>query len=370
MSFVVLSGADLKQLLRGLKPSDVESLAEVLGQALVQYSCRDERQYQPERSVITRPGGQVSLFMPATTEQLIGVKIVGIRPSLDPTSVSPDAKLRPALQSALTICDALGHAVGIINAAELTAFRTALGSILLYRYRHATENIVVFGAGKQALWHIRLAVLLRGHDIRKITVVNRSSQRTQDLIDSLHELGLPPQTNLEAFGGQESAANSLEELLVNADVIFCTTPSTKPLFPAAFLTSENARAKTRFISAIGSYRPDMAEVDPELWKTVVDPSGLVSDQVWNGRIAVDSRDGCLQEAGELITGGISANQMLEVGQIENSRMDPESCGMTQWLESGLVFYKSVGVGIMDMAVGSKLMQLAQSKDIGTHLESF
>ncbi|RYP79420.1 hypothetical protein DL769_002969 [Monosporascus sp. CRB-8-3] len=370
MTFVVLSGADLKQLLRGLRPCDVESLAEVLGQALVQYSCRDERQYQPERCVVTRPGGQVSLFMPATTEQSIGVKIVGIRPSLDPTSVSPDEKLMPALQSALTICDTLGHAVGILNAAELTAFRTALGSILLYRYRHATENIVVFGAGKQALWHIRLAVLLRGHNIRRITVVNRSSQRTQDLVDSLRESGLPSHISLEAFGGQESAANLLEELLVSADVIFCTTPSTRPLFPAAFLMSENARAKTRFISAIGSYRPDMAEIDPELLRTVVNPTGLLSDQVWNGRIAVDSRDGCLQEAGELIAGGISANQIIEVGQIENSRMGSESRGMKQWLESGLVFYKSVGIGIMDMAVGSKLMQLAQSKGIGTHLESF
>ncbi|KAH8745362.1 ornithine cyclodeaminase [Diaporthe sp. PMI_573] len=368
MTFTVLPDSDVEELLRDLEPRDVSSLAGELGQALVQYSCRNERQYQPDRCVITRPGGQVSLFMPMTTEHSIGVKMVGISPSQDPAGISPHTLPRPSLQSALTICDSLGRAVGILNAAELTAFRTALGSILLYRLRHTTENIIVFGAGKQALWHIRLAVLLRGNDIQKVTVVNRSSQRIQELIDSLHESGLPSHIRLEAF--VEKTESTLEDLVASADVIFCTTPSTTPLFPASFLMSEKARVKTRFISAIGSYRIDMKEVDPELLKTVVDPSGLLSGQVWRGRIAVDSIEGCLKEAGELIAGGIRANQMLEVGQIEDVRMKDSPSGLQEWLESGLVIYKSVGVGIMDIAVGSKLLQLAQAKNIGVHLESF
>ncbi|KAH7124358.1 hypothetical protein EDB81DRAFT_890466 [Dactylonectria macrodidyma] len=113
--------------------------------------------------------------MPATTQHLIGGKIVGISPSIDPTTIAPGTKPPPALKNALTICDATGQAMGILNAAELTAFRTALGSMLLYRLRLITENILVFGAGKQALWYIRLSRLLRSQDIRTVTIVNRSS---------------------------------------------------------------------------------------------------------------------------------------------------------------------------------------------------
>ncbi|KAF2127342.1 NAD(P)-binding protein [Dothidotthia symphoricarpi CBS 119687] len=370
MPFAVLSDTDVKAVLRDLKPFEVTNIADDLVQAFVQYSCHDEQQYQPHRNVITRPGNQVSLFMPATTQQSIGVKIVGISPSQDPAGASQDAKLKPALQSALTICDALGQATGILNAAELTAFRTALGSILLYRLRQVTENIVVFGAGKQALWHIRLAILLRGQDIRKITVINRSSRRTQELFDAITESGLPLHIDLEAFGEKEDDKVTLEDVVTAADAIFCTTPSTTPLFPATFMTSEKARVKTRFISAIGSYRLDMAEIDPELLKAVTDPSGSFSHQVWQGHIAVDSIEGCLQEAGELVTAGLSSDQMLEIGRMEDLRAKTNPSGLREWLESGFVIYKSVGIGIMDIAVGNKLVELARSKDIGIHLDSF
>ncbi|KAI1496177.1 hypothetical protein F5X99DRAFT_84433 [Biscogniauxia marginata] len=103
-----------------------------------------------------------------------------------------------------------------------------------------------------------------------------------------------------------------------ADVIFCTTPSTQALFPARYLTSEEARCKTRYIAAIGSYRLDMTEIDPELLKTIIDPQGVFSDQVWNGRVVVDSASGCLQEAGGLVKAGIGSDQMHEVGKLHHT----------------------------------------------------
>ncbi len=367
MTFTVLTDQDVKQIFRGLAVADVSALMQVLDQALAQYSCGDEQKYQPHRSVVPRPGGQVSLFMPATSPQSIGVKIVGISPSQDPAALPPGTKPPPALLSALTICDAAGQALGILNAAELTAFRTALGSMLLYRLRRRTGNILVFGAGKQALWHIRLAALLRGDDVRKVTIVNRSAERTQELISSLYESGWPSHVGLSRF---DAGKDNLEEFVSAADVIFCTTPSTEPLFPAAFLTSEKARAKSRFISAIGSYRLDMAEIDPELLRAVVDPSGVFSAEVWDSHIAVDSRDGCLQEAGELVTAGIAPASMLEVGQIHQLKLEGASPGLQRWLESGFVVYKSVGIGVMDIAIGGHLLQLARQKGVGLHIPSF
>lgn len=110
--------------------------------------------------------------MPAPTPQAIGVKMVSIAPPSGPTSAASEAAQPPppALRSVLTLCNAAGEAVGILNAAELTSFRTALGSTLLYQSRKETANVVVFGSGKQAQWHIRLAVMLRAKDIINLKI--------------------------------------------------------------------------------------------------------------------------------------------------------------------------------------------------------
>ncbi|KAI1675623.1 Ornithine cyclodeaminase [Pyrenophora tritici-repentis] len=369
MAFTVLSDHDIKRLLGDLTSNDTHELIKALQEILVAYSCRNEQQFQPERGVVSRPDGQRSLFMPATTPQSIGVKIVGIAPSSGLTTTSLEASTPPpGIRSALTLCNAVGEAVGILNAAELTAFRTALGSMLLYQSRKETGNIVVFGSGKQAQWHIRLAVLLRAQDIRKIVIVNRSHERTKGLLANLVEdshLPWPSHIKLYQF---EEHNKKLEDVVVDADVIFCTTPATEPLFPAKFLTSERSRRKARYISAIGSYRLDMAEIDPELLKAIVDPSGIFSQQVWEGHITVDTREGCLQEAGELVSAGIDQSKMLEVGQIIESNGAPPA--RTEWLESGFVIYKSVGVGVMDIAVGRQLLQLAKAKGLGVTLATF
>lgn len=112
----------------------------------------------------------------------------------------------------------------------------------------------------------------------------------------------------------------------------------------------------------------MAEIDPELLKVIVDPSGIFSQQVWEGHIVVDTREGCLLEAGELVSAGIDQSKMLEVGQIIGS--NGVASVHTEWLESGFVVYKSVGVGVMDIAVGQKLLQLAKAKRIGLTLAAF
>lgn len=362
MPFTVLSDRNVNHILDTLSPSDVIELANALEKALTQYSCNNEQQYQPHRAVVDRDG-QVSLFMPGTTDQLLGVKIVGITPS---------EKLKPSeagLKSVLTLCDARGHAIGTLNAAALTAFRTALGSMLPYRFRRKTENIVVFGAGAQAMWHIRLALLLKEKDIKSVTIVNRSAERAQQLVESLKgnkQSPWPSHISLQVFDSN----NDLESLVVDADVLFFTTPSTQPVFPASYLTSEKARTKTRYLAAIGSYRLDMQEIDPELLKTVIDQSGPFADVGYRGSVAVDSRDGCLQEAGELVKAEIPTDKMLEIGQLFQTKNKENPDNLNKWLEDGFVIYKSVGTGVMDLAIGQELLRLAKVKNVGLTAEDF
>lgn len=111
----------------------------------------------------------------------------------------------------------------------------------------------------------------------------------------------------------------------------------------------------------------MQEIDPELLKNLSNPSGSFASQVYQGLITVDSIKGCMDEAGELVAAGLKPEQMLEVGKVDGLRKDDD---VQKWLEEGFVVYKSVGMGIMDIAIGKALMELAAQKGVGVHLGSF
>lgn len=44
--------------------------------------------------------------------------------------------------------------------------------------------------------------------------------------------------------------------------------------------------------------------------------------------------------------------------------------MAKWLQAGNVIYKSVGLGLMDLTVGMKVVEFARQKGVGTHVEGF
>lgn len=382
----VLSDTDLQSILHSLTPTDAQSLATTLEDAFIQYSCHGDAVHQPHRSVLTRPidasaedsgsSTATSIFMPATTPREIGVKIVGIASPPSSQQSQQQQAPKPGLKSILTLCTATGQPTGILNAAELTGFRTALGSMLLYRLRKDTSRIVVFGAGKQAEWHIRLAVLFRGADIKHITIVNGNKDRAKSLLDKLSaQQSWPKEITLDLFSPDTEdgdGAAGLEDLVVDADVLFFTTPSKTPLFPARYLLTDRALQKTRYFGAIGSYTLEMGEIDPELITAIgqTESSAPFAEQVWDGHIVVDSREACIQEAGEFVKSGLSPEKWLDVGQVVERLRKGRDGNMRKWLESGLVVYKSVGVGIMDISVGTALLGLATEKGVGTTVADF
>lgn len=44
--------------------------------------------------------------------------------------------------------------------------------------------------------------------------------------------------------------------------------------------------------------------------------------------------------------------------------------MVRWLRDGTVIYKSVGLGLMDLVVGTHLVEVAKRKNVGTIIEGF
>ncbi|KAJ9144619.1 Proline utilization protein [Pleurostoma richardsiae] len=381
--FSVLSDQDVKALFTNFTSDDVSRMASELESAFLSYSVGGQSAYQVHRQGVTRPDGQTTLFMPATLPSGVSVKIVGVPPPRPASAPGPP----PPLRGVLVLCDAEGRCVGVVNSEEFTAFRTALGAMLLYRRRRRTEHLVVFGAGKQALWHARLALVLRGADIKTVTVVNRSAPRARQLVERLRQMDLEGPSAVAAGvefvilepAGPRAGGEGQERLrsaVTRADAIFCTTPSTAPLFPAEWLTGEEARHKTRYVSAIGSYKLDMRELDPELLRAAASTDLCTyspHEGAVDGVIAVDSREACALEAGEVVDAELPPSAIVEAGELVNiwRTAGKEAVDrLDAWVSDGFVIYKSVGVGIMDLSLGKVLLDLAREKGVGYRQAQF
>jgi ornithine cyclodeaminase/alanine dehydrogenase-like protein (mu-crystallin family) len=227
----------------------------------------------------------------------------------------------------LTVATHDGDPYGFINAEETTAFRTALTSTLLLIRRRHLRTLAVFGSGKQAYWHIRLALKLRGHDIRTINIVNRGlSLRTKAFLSSFLTVDEATKAR-EGWSKTKFSIMSpeygeydrlIKDQLRAADCIITTVPSEAPLFDHLILTSTEGRKKGRLFIAIGSYKPHMIELPVELLHQAVqrnDHRHFHRHAQEGGVVVVDTLTGCLKEAGEIIQAKLNPMQLVEVGEL-------------------------------------------------------
>jgi ornithine cyclodeaminase/alanine dehydrogenase-like protein (mu-crystallin family) len=302
---------------------------------------------------------------------------------------------------------------------------------MLLKKRSNVHDLTVFGAGKQAYWHIRIALLLRGPDIHHLNIINRNFDNATSLVKKLYDAQSCPnlkpghpyievsRPNIQILTPSHGEyGRLLKNTVRGASVIFCTTPSLSPLFPASYLTNNEGRKKGRYIAAIGSYKPHMIELHPDILRQAVTPEHHHHHHKHaksGGAIIVDSVEACLKEAGEVIQAGLAGHEVVEIGELvmlkrdaearrkaaltrgssessldsagvelgdsgkkkqngskgsDGSTHDATDKGLKEWLERGNVIYKSVGLGLMDMVVGVELVRLADERGIGTRIESF
>ena len=245
-----------------------------------------------------------------------------------PSDSSTKAKDASTLRGSLTIMGHDGQPTGFLNAEEVTAFRTALASSLLLCRRSQLKTLTVFGAGKQAFWHIRLALLLRGHSIKHINIINRTlSLRTKHLLRSFldvdHRIKAQEGWSNARFAVMSPEYNEydriIKEQLRAADAIITTVPSTEPLFDHLILTSTEGRKKGRLLICVGSYKPHMIELPVEMLHQAVKPTHdhrhFHRHAAEGGVVVVDTLTGCLKEAGEIIQAGLSPMQLVEIGEL-------------------------------------------------------
>ncbi|KAI9931752.1 hypothetical protein AWENTII_001606 [Aspergillus wentii] len=471
MPLTILSHGQLSSLLLSLTRDEITSLQQNLADALRDYSTGSQEQgcaasYQPRRTAITRQNGCTTLFMPASTGQTIGMKMIslqdgdkagcatdsgfeipegeksssrsrssGFRSSMSSLSSDmsdlsvsshegdqslstssskslpsgcvnqqpvtgersssqvsntmgawPGAGTRDTSpQGSVTLLDGDSLPFGLLNAHELTPFRTALASTMLFNKRQRVRTVVVFGAGKQAYWHIRLALTLRGPDIHKVYIINRSFERAAELLKDIYAAENSSWRGDVKFSAVSSDFVEYPRLLNHAihkaDAIFCCTPSIEPLFPAELLTSREGRQKGRLVSAIGSYKSHMTELHPDILRDEVTVHSshrhFHKHTKRSGVVVVDSLDGALKEAGEIIQAGVKPSQVVELGELLMVRKesqagddDEDAKSLREWVQRGNVIFKSVGLGLMDLVTGGDLVRLARERNVGTTVEDF
>ncbi|CAK7269073.1 hypothetical protein SEPCBS119000_003385 [Sporothrix epigloea] len=341
MSLTILKDEEILDLLNNLTLDELEEFRGVLKQALYEYStgtqdAKSGEIQQPPRTSVTSPvTGGTTLFMPSCGSGGIGMKVITLsKPTKNtPTAAAATAGsaplpvIRPT--GALTLYSETGSPLAILHASTLTAFRTALASACLLQRRDHVRNITVFGCGEQAYWHVRLALLLRGSTIRHVNIISRRFDSARAFVARFYQMptaakereGWASDTKFSILTtGYIEYARLLQETLRSSDAIFCCTPSTEPLFDHRILTNHEGRRKGRLIVAIGSYTHDMRELPVELLRQATKQPERThlhyhKHAVEGGVVVVDTLDGALKEAGEIVDAGLAPRHLVELGEL-------------------------------------------------------
>lgn len=122
----------------------------------------------------------------------------------------------------------------------------------------------------------------------------------------------------------------------------------------------------------------MREIDGDLIRRAI-PSQQDhrSDRIPQGLLIVDSRESCLQEAGELIQAGVKGKDIHEIGELITIDRDGEGFGTSVTIEAdlahrsgGVTIFKSVGVSLQDVAIAAAVKDKAQDIGVGTVIEGY
>lgn len=324
---LVLSDEVISGQFQSLTPDKLLAYQDTLLEALIEYS--KDPSIIPPRVVQQTPYGATHLFMTSHGTH-VGMKAI--------------TASKKGLQGITTILDReTGEALAVINGATLTAFRTALCTTIALVKMYppsnevSDETLIVFGVGDQALWHVRLALILYPKRFTNVVCINRTKSKAEDFCELLK--GEHPNIKFNPLGSSEK-----QELIAwfeNATVCFSCVPTTEPTITLDLVAKVKGRL---FIGVIGSYRPPMIEISGEVLNEVLKTGK---------KIIVDSCDHCLHEAGEFIQNNIGRESLIECAQLKNEDVDGK-----------IVISKLVGLCVMDVWVGAHCLEQAKRENRG------
>jgi len=281
----------------------------------------------------TAPGGEAEpdatlLLMPAWTgpgaereagdaeppSGPIGVKVVSVFPG-------NARRGQPAIAGLYLLLDgASGQPLAVMDAAALTARRTAAASALAADYlaRDDAARMLMVGAGTLAPNLIAAHAAVR--PIRRVEIWNHNPERAHALAASLAAEGL-----------DATATDNLAKAAQEADLISCATLSSAPLIRGEWLSPGC------HLDLVGAFTPQMREADD---------TALQRAQVF-----VDTRAGATKEAGEIV-------QALTSGALSEADIRGDLFELAGGRVAGrrdrdeITLFKSVGTALEDLAAAT------------------
>jgi ornithine cyclodeaminase/alanine dehydrogenase-like protein (mu-crystallin family) len=266
--------------------------------------------YQPLRPVFRPPGAETLLgLMPAHRG--------GERPawSLKEIVIAPGNPARglDSHQGAVLLHDGgTGALLALLNASAITEIRTAAVSAVATRAlaRPDARTVAILGGGVQARAHAEaMSAVLPDAEIRTWT---------------------------------RGGGGTPEETLRGADVVCTCTSAREPILERGWL------APGAHVNAVGSSVPNARELD--------------ADTVADATLVVDRRESALNEAGDLLLAGYGAERIAaELGEV----LVGDHPGRTR--DDELTVFKSLGLGVEDLAAAELVVRLARERSVGTEV---
>ena len=278
-----------------------------------------------------------SLYMPgyAADANALGVKIV----SVYPRNIEKGLTSVPAT---MVLVDAeTGQVCSIMDGTYLTQLRTGAvagaGTDML-----AKEDASVFtliGTGGQA--ETQLEAVLAVRPIKQVYVSDLNTERAESFAKEMTELyGEKYQTKIEA-------THDLEAAIRESDIITAVTTSPVKTFDGKWVKPG------AHINGVGSYTPQMAEVD-----------ALVLQRA--SKVYCDTTD-ALVESGDF-------TQAVEQGMFDLASVTGELgdllIGQTAGRESDeeITYFNTTGNAVLDIVTAQRIYEAAIAKGIGSALE--
>lgn len=264
------------------------------------------------------------LLMPAWSKEWAGLKTVVFK-------TDNAAKGLPTIQASYLLIDQkTGATVAIMDGGEITRRRTAAASALAADYlaRKDAATMTLVGAGALAP-HFALAhAAVR--PIKKVFIYTRSLAKGEALAAELAHHRL-----------ETHSVTDLEHAVRQSDIVCCVTTSTAPIVKGEWLKPGT------HVDLAGAFKPTMRETDGEV--------------VARASVYVDTRDGALAEAGDLL-------QARDEGKFDFANVKGDLADLCQGTAKGrtsedeITLFKSAGTAIEDLATAIMLYQKARRTD--------
>lgn len=332
MKIRVLNQQDIQKVF------SMEEAVRAAGDALAMYSAGNtDIPLRANINVAEHGGNSLYMYGYAAPAQALGVKIVSVY------SGNAEKGLPVVPATMVLLNSATGQVCALLDGTYLTRVRTGAvaGAATKLLARKDSRVFALIGTGGQAESQLE-AVLTVRPELEKVYVYSRNFAKADAFAGAMNE------KYAAKFGVNIVAAHSSEEAVREADIITAVTTANNAVFDGKLVKAGV------HINAMGSYTPDMAEID-EYIVTHAD------------KVYTDTNEGVISESGDFIQpmakGSFAEADITgELGQAINGTVAVREA------DGEMTLFESVGTAVLDIVTAQRIYERAEEMNVGSLIE--